>query len=162
MPLSKLLDELAVVDAIHRWCAAIDERDWTSLKALITDFIRIDYSSNGSVNGDLTADEWVNRLRVLHGFDATLHMVTNIRPSVEGDQAVCSSYVNAMHFLDEGQEELHAFACGTYVHQLARIDGRWRICAATFRLAGRHGGRAAFDAAFERARALAPGRERVS
>lgn len=159
MQLSRLLDELAVVDVIHGWCAAIDERDWGSLKELITDPILIDYSSNGSVNSSLAAGQWIDRLRVLHGFDATLHMVTNVRPSIDGDRARCSSYVNAMHFLDEGNGELRALACGKYIHELVRTSGRWQICAATFILAGRHGGYAAFDAAFERARALAPERE---
>lgn len=158
MPSSAHEDDLAVIDAIHSWCAAIDGRDWTALEELITDPIFIDYSSNGTEGGLMAAAEWSGRLKVLHGFDKTLHMVTNVRPRVDGDTAICTSYVNAMHFLREGAEEFHAHACGEYRHDLVRIDGRWRIKGATFLLAGRQGGHEEFDIAFARARELAPQR----
>lgn len=153
-----LSDRFSVIDAIHEWCRVIDNCDWGAMRELLTETIHIDYSSNGSVAGQLTSEEWIERLQALHGFDATLHMVTNLCPDVQGDAATCTSYVNAMHFLDDGDQELHAFACGTYLHQLVRCDGRWKISGATFKLAGRHGGRDAFDAAFARARFLAASR----
>ena len=158
MPSSAHEDDLAIIDAIHSWCAAIDGRDWAALEALITDPIFIDYSSNGTTGGLLAASEWTDRLRVLHGFDKTLHMVSNVRPHVDGDAAICTSYVNAMHFLMEGEEEFHAHACGQYRHDLIRIEGRWRIKGATFLLAGRQGGHKEFDRAFGKARELAPQR----
>lgn len=154
--MQELVDRFAIVDAVYAWCRAIDTRDWAAMRDLLTALIEIDYSSNGSVTGVMTSDEWIARLAVLHGFDATLHMVTNISPNLTANGATCTSYVNAMHFVaDADERELHAFACGIYEHSLVRDGPRWRISGATFRLAGRHSGRDAFDRAFDRARTLA-------
>lgn len=156
--LQRLLDRQSVIDAIHTWCTAIDSRDWPKMHDLITDPVHIDYSSNGTPAIDLPATGWTARLSALYGFDATLHMVSNIVPVIDGDAAVCKSYVNAMHFLTEDGQELNAYACGVYTHLLRRIDGRWRIYSATFTVAGRHSGSAEFVAAFTRAREIAPSR----
>lgn len=151
-------DRAAVTDAIHQWCTAIDSRDWAAMRELLTDPVHIDYSSNGSIAGHMPVDRWLERLSGLHGFDKTLHMVSNLVIQVSGDEATCTSYVNAMHFLTEGGRELNAYACGTYTHDLVRTGERWRIKAARFDVAGRHSGSAAFDEAFARARELAPSR----
>lgn len=151
-------DREAVSEALHAWCTAIDTRDWAAMRALLTDPVRIDYSSNGSIAGNMPVEQWIDRLKGLHGFDKTLHMVSNLVIRVNGDAATCVSYVNAMHFLlDEGRE-LNAFACGVYTHELIRAGAGWKITAARFDLAGRHSGSAEFDAAFARARQLAPSR----
>lgn len=151
-------DRIAVTDVLHRWCTCIDSRDWAGMRAILTDPVKIDYSSNGSIAGDMPVSAWLDRLRGLHGFDRTLHMVTNPVVTVNGDAATCVSYVNAMHFLRDGERELGAYACGIYTHQLVRLEGGWKIRAATFDLAGRHSGSAQFDEAFTRARELAPSR----
>lgn len=154
--MQELVDRFAVIDAVYAWCRAIDRRAWDAMRDLLTPSVDIDYSSNGSVAGVMTSDAWIARLSILHGFDATLHMVTNVSPAVTAHGATCTSYVNAMHFLDDQDgREWHAFACGIYEHSLVRDGSRWKISGATFTLAGRHGGRDAFDQAFERARALA-------
>ncbi|MBN9534261.1 MAG: nuclear transport factor 2 family protein [Alphaproteobacteria bacterium] len=155
----ELADRAAVADAIHTWCTAIDTRDWQRMRGLLSDPVHIDYSSNGSISGDMPCENWINRLKGLYGFDATLHMVSNLVIVVEGDRATCTSYVNAMHFLTEQGRELNAYACGTYIHKLSRAGDGWKITSATFRLAGRHSGHKAFDEAFVRARELAPERE---
>lgn len=154
-----LLERAAIDEAVRAWSTYIDTRDWDRLRMLLTDQVSIDYGSNGSVVGDMPAEAWIDRLRVLHGFDATLHMASNLVIRVDGDRATCTSYVNAMHFLTDGGREYHAHACGVYVHGLVRTDGMWKICSAELRLAGRQSGQAAFDEAFARARELAPSRQ---
>lgn len=157
--LQGLVDRLAVTDAIHKWSTAIDSRDWQGMRDLLTDPIHIDYSSNGSIKGEMPSEAWIARLKSLHGFDATLHMVSNLVIVVNGNSATCTSYVNAMHFLNDNGRELGAYACGVYIHGLVRTGKGWRIMSATFRLAGRHSGHKAFDDAFARARELAPSRQ---
>lgn len=153
------MDHAAVQSAIYEWSTYIDNRDWAALRNLLTDSVHIDYSSNDSVHGDMPAEQWIDRLRALHGFDATLHMTTNHVITVDGDKAGCRSYVNAMHFLTEGEREYHAHACGVYEHALERHEDGWKISAVIFHLAGRQSGSAAFDEAFARARELAPERQ---
>jgi hypothetical protein len=156
--LKQFVDEADIQKAIHCWCSAIDDRNWASMRELLTDPVYIDYSSNGSVKAEMPREAWITRLNVLHGFDATLHMVSNLVIDVEGERAVCRSYVNALHFLSDKERELGAYACGVYVHELVRADSRWKITSATFKLAGRYSGNAAFQKAFERARELAADR----
>ncbi len=153
-----LVDRAAVTDAIHLWSTSIDSRDWQSMRDLLTDPVHIDYSSNGSLSGDMPAEAWITRLKSLYGFDATLHMVSNLVIKIDGDRAVCTSYVNAMHFLKDQGRELGAYACGVYIHKLQRAGDRWKINSATFVVAGRHSGSEAFDTAFARAREIAPSR----
>ena len=156
--LQRLLDEAAIEKAICDWCSAIDGRDWDRMRSLIADPVFIDYSSNGSLKGLIPAEAWVSRLKILVGFDATLHMVSNFVIALDGDRATCTSYVNAFHFLQDRGRELGAYACGVYVHELERAGDFWKIAGATFKLAGRYSGNEAFQQAFERARELAPGR----
>ena len=55
--------------------------------------------------------------------------------------------------------DLAGFACGTYVHDLRRQGGVWRIRGCAFAVAGYATGRSAFDAAFDAARAIHAARE---
>lgn len=151
-------DRAAITDVLHTWCRSIDTRNWPGMRGILTDPVHIDYSSNGSISGDMPVSQWIDRLKGLHGFDTTLHMVSNIMIEVEGDQAVCTSYVNAMHFLQDGERELGAYACGVYIHRMRRAGDGWVIYSATFQVAGRHSGHRQFDEAFTRARELAPAR----
>ena len=155
---AQLAQRAEIGDVVLSYATAIDGRDWNLLRSILTDPVHIDYSSMGSLNDDMPAEAWVTRLKSLYGFDATLHMISNLTFRVSGETAVCTSYVNAMHFLNDAGREYGAHACGVYVHELVRSGGAWKIRKCTFRLAGRQSGDAAFEAAFARARELAPGR----
>lgn len=150
---------LMIIGRVMAYAAALDTLDWELMRSLILDPIEIDYASLGATHGTLDADAWFERLNALHGFDATQHVVTNLRVVVDGDTAACTSYVNALHFLKDGDREHVAHACGTYIHDFVRTDDGWRIRKATFRLTGHQGGAGAFAEAFARARELAPSRQ---
>lgn len=147
--LEALAVRTSLSDVVIAYATALDTRDWTGFRALFEDEIAIDYSSLGSIAGVIPAQVWVDRCKVLGGFDATQHKVGNFAYAIDGDTAEVTSYVDAAHFIGE----LSAFACGTYVHRLRRHGRGWRIAGCTFRVAGYATGRAAFDAAFDAARA---------
>src|SRR5690606_18550260 len=84
------------------------------------------------------------------------HMVTNFRVRLDGDRAVCRTYVLAFHFLREDAGEQNAFAGGEYVYDMTRVNGEWLIARATFLLAGRLNPNDEYLKAFARARELAP------
>lgn len=114
----------------------------------------MDYGAIGSVVGPIAADAWTERCRALKGFDATLHRITNLRRTETAEGVIIDSYVDALHFITVGQEELVGHLVGTYRHELVRgDDGSRRIAACTLNAAGYPGGRAAFDTAFAAARA---------
>lgn len=148
-----------LTDMVVAYAAALDDRDWALMRSLLVDPVEIDYSSMGSIRETIAVDAWLERLNTLSGFDATQHVVTNFRVEVDGESAVCTSYVNALHFLaDRGQDHV-AHACGTYVHEFVLTAGGWRIRKATFRLIGHQNGAQAFQEAFARAREIAAARQ---
>ena len=153
-----LAERAAVADAVTSYTNTIDTRDWALMRTQLTPTVHIDYSSMGSLAGDMPAEAWIARLQSLHGFDATLHNICNLVVSVNGDRATCTSHVNAYHYLEDGGEELQAFANGTYIHELVRVHGKWLVCKAVFKMAGMQSGKAMFARAFARARELAPQR----
>lgn len=129
---------------------ALDARDWTAFRALFEDEIEVDYSSLGSLHDTVDAQVWTDRCRVLGGFDATHHKVSNIVVEAGPDTARVTSYVDAAHFIGD----LSGFVLGTYVHDFRRHQDGWRIHACKLVVAGYPGGgRAAFDRAFDAARA---------
>jgi len=146
----------ALSDAVVAYATALDARDWQGFRGLFEDEIEIDYRSLGSLHGTIPAQDWVDRCRVLAGFDATQHKVSNFAFRIDGDTAEVTSYVDAAHFVGD----LAGFACGTYVHRLRRGPDGWRIAGCAFRVAGYAAGRAAFDAAFTAARAAFEARGR--
>ncbi len=143
----------AAADVVIAYAMAMDARDWAGFRALFEDEIDIDYSSLGSIRGVMPAQAWVDRCKVLGAFDVTQHKVSNLVVAVDGDEARVSAYVDAAHFIRSGEADLQGFACGTYRHLLRYGSAGWKIAACSFILAGCTGGRAAFDRAFDAARA---------
>ena len=139
----------ATIDVVTAYAMALDAGDWAAFRDLFEDEIDLDYSSLGSLKGQMPAQAWVDRCRVLSGFDATQHKVSNFVVEPGQDAARVTSYVDAAHFIGD----LAGFACGTYVHELRWRQGVWKIAACAFTVAGYATGRAAFDAAFDAARA---------
>lgn len=149
MDTEALAVRLILTDAVTAYAMRLDAGDWPGFRDLFEDEIEVDYSSLGSIHAVMPATAWTDRCRVLGAFDATHHKVTNFQVEVAGDEAIVTSYVDAAHFIGEFQ----GYACGAYVHRFRRHGEAWKIFACTFRLAGHPGGRAAFDAAFDAARA---------
>ena len=155
-----LAARLAVTDVVIAYANGLDSRDWAAFRALFEDVIDIDYSSLKSIQGRIAAEAWVDRVRVLGGFDSTLHKLSNLRVALDGDAATVTSYVDAAHFIHAAGRDLAAFACGTYVHRVNRHGDAWKIAGCTFTVAGYQTGRAAFDEAFAAARAVYEGQAR--
>ena len=147
--LGMLAVRLAAVDLVTAYAMALDACDWVAFRDLFEDEIDLDYSSLGSLKGRMPAQAWVDRCKVLGGFDATQHKVSNFVVEPGQDAARVTCYVDAAHFIGD----LAAFACGTYVHELRQHAGVWKIRGCTFTVVGYATGRTAFDAAFDAARA---------
>jgi len=152
--LQALIDRNTVIDAVTAYAMALDARDWARFQSLFEEEVEIDYSALGGTHAVLTAAGWTGRCRVLGGFDATHHKVSNFVVALEGDRAMVTAYVDAAHFITRKGRVLAAFACGTYRHHLTRRGEGWRIWRCVFTLTGHPGGRAAFDEAFALARGV--------
>jgi hypothetical protein len=92
----------------------------------------------------MSADEWVAGVRAgLSGFDATQHINANQLIEIDGDQASCTSYVQASHALD-GERVVLA---GYYEMALARTPEGWRIRSSKLVITWRQGPEALFERA---------------
>jgi hypothetical protein len=147
--LGMLAVRFAAIDVVTAYAMALDACDWVAFRNLFEEEIDLDYSSLGSLKGRIPAQAWVDRCKVLGGFDATQHKVSNFVVEPGQDAARVTCYVDAAHFIGD----LAGFACGTYVHELSQHGGVWKIRGCAFTVAGYATGRAAFDAAFDAARA---------
>jgi hypothetical protein len=98
---------------------------------VFTDQVVIDYSSyRGGGATTMAADDWVARVR--RRFDtllATSHALTNARIAVDGDTAVCETYVQAMHVAVIDQAQEWCLVGGEYRDELVRTSGGWLIRA---------------------------------
>jgi 3-phenylpropionate/cinnamic acid dioxygenase small subunit len=148
-----MADRLAAEAVVTAYATALDARDWTGFTALFDETVEIDYRSLGTSYGAFPASEWADRCRVLEGFDATHHKVTNFRVTVSGEGANVLSYVDAAHFLSAGGQTYEAYVLGLYEHRLVRRGEGWRISGCRLTVSGYPGGRERFEAAFAAARA---------
>ena len=151
--LEALAVRAALADQVTAYAMALDARDWTGFRALFEDEVEIDYSSLGSIKAVMPAQAWVDRCKVLGGFDATQHKVGNFVFEFAGDSAQVTAYVEAAHFIQSEGSALQGFVQGTYRHQLRRGPDGWRIRGCALSVAGYPGGQAGFDRAFDAARA---------
>ena len=145
------LDREAAIAVVTCYASALDARDWSAYRALFTDDIAIDYGAIGSLVATVPADEWTNRCKALEGFDATAHQLHNIVATIDGDRAIVTSIVDAVHFISLDDRVLIGDLIGRYTHHLVRQDD-WKIAAVTLAVVGYPAGKPAFEEAFAVAR----------
>ncbi|WP_204296833.1 nuclear transport factor 2 family protein [Actinoplanes campanulatus] len=123
------MDRLDIIDVCTRMAWHADQRDWAALKNVFADAVRLDYTGlNGGEPAVLPpeqiADTWS---RVLGGFDATHHLMTNHLVTVDGGTAVCTASFQATHRLANPFGAPLWTLGGTYRFDLVRTDDGWRI-----------------------------------
>jgi len=129
VPETDLNDKLAIRDVLYRYASGVDRRDWALFRTCFEDEVAIDLSSwNDAPPTRMPADEWVGGVRAgIEGFDVTQHLTANHLIDVQGDEARCTSDVQASHLLD-GQRVVLG---GWYDTGLRRTPDGWRISAST-------------------------------
>jgi 3-phenylpropionate/cinnamic acid dioxygenase small subunit len=126
---SQLRDERDVLDVVHRFAAGMDLRDWDAYRAVFADELVLDYTSyRGGEPTVVPADAWVDRVRRRFlTLLATQHSLSNHRIEVDGDDARCQVYVQAMHVGEIDGVEHWCVVGGQYDDLLARTAGGWHI-----------------------------------
>jgi hypothetical protein len=154
-----LIDRAAISDVVHAYATGLDRRDWALLRSIFTDTIEMDFQSVGLRANQVDADEWVRDVkRLFAGFEATQHTSTNHVHDVRGDEATCTSNMQATHFvarepndgLDNGAD------CwtigGYYVNELVRSADGWKLAKITLNVTWQTGNRELSQIAQRRAR----------
>ncbi|MFN0146348.1 MAG: nuclear transport factor 2 family protein [Dehalococcoidia bacterium] len=148
-----LADRAAISDVVHRYATGLDTRDWTLLRSIFTDEVDMDFTSVRMRAGRMKADDWVESARVLFaGFDATQHLSANHVHDIRGDEAICTSYMRAEHFVANLEGENSYTMGGYYTNRLVRTAGGWKLCAVTLTVNWNRGNRDVLRLAARRGR----------
>lgn len=147
-----LSDRAAISDVVIAYATALDTQDWTLFGRVFADTVTVDYRSfDPSLFHELQRDAWVAMMQAgFGGFDATQHTSSNHVHRIDGDTAVCTSSMQARHFVVRDAETACATFFGFYTNRLVRgLDG-WRISHLTLTVTARTGNMQVFQWAQER------------
>ena len=123
-------DRVAIADVIVRYATAIDRRDWALLRTCFTEDCASDY---GSIGGWSNVDDLTAFMTNAHaGMGNTLHRMTNIVASVDGDTATGRAYVHVVLQLDRQNPSTVYEAFGFYDDTFVRAPDGWRIAQRNF------------------------------
>jgi 3-phenylpropionate/cinnamic acid dioxygenase small subunit len=117
-----------IAEVLVRYATGIDRRDWDLFRTCFTDDFRGDYGDLGSwqdVDG-ITDYMVTSHERMGH----TLHRLSNIAVTVDGDAAEARSYVDAVIMAPDGGSGVNAV--GFYDDRLRRTGDGWRIAERHF------------------------------
>jgi hypothetical protein len=151
--IQQLVDRAAISDVVHRYATGLDTHDWPMLRSIFTDEIDVDFSSVGARPGRVKADDWVESARILFaGFDATQHLSANHVHDIRGDEATCTSYMRAEHFVLTTEGENYYTMGGYYINRLVRTPDGWKLAAVTLTVTWNRGNRHVLRLAARRGR----------
>ncbi|MFF3485469.1 nuclear transport factor 2 family protein [Streptomyces sp. NPDC002701] len=126
-----LVDRAAVADVVAGLAHAQDDRDWTALRRLFADEVRLDLSTHyhGRPPTTVPAAELVELARrTLEGFDCTHHAATDLLVQLSGDEAECRAHMVAYHHVPGAPGVTdHCTMRGLWRLGLSRSGGRWLI-----------------------------------
>ena len=159
--LQVLLDRAAISDVVNAYATGLDRRDWKLFRSIFTDTIEMDFRSVGLRVGSYDADEWVrDAARLFSGFSATQHTSTNHVHDVRGDEATCTSNMQAEHFVarEPDSSELADGADrwtigGYYTNDFVRTAAGWKLTKVTLVVTWQTGNPDVSRIAFKRGRA---------
>ena len=130
LQLRKQLEDLVV-----RAFVAIDEQDWETLHACMTNSVVLDMTSlvggePSSVPPEVVSSIWSEGFRTL---DHIHHQVSNFRTTIDGDRAEVKCYGTAYHYRSNIKDPVkwRQFV-GTYEFELVNLENGWRISRLKF------------------------------
>jgi hypothetical protein len=125
--MAEMADRAAIIELTHRYCWALDSRDWLLLDRVFTETATAELLSPLLQGRDAIRARIRNTVDAL---DATQHTVTNHMITVHGDIATSRCYLHSQHVLRSVDGSPHFVVAGRYEDELIRSADGWRI---TFR-----------------------------
>lgn len=154
-----MTDHRMICEQVYRYALGLDTRNWPLYRSIFTDEIDADFSSyHGRPAVHMRADDWVASARKLFaGFAATQHTMSNPIVEVDGDRAVCTMYMQAVHSVEPGDDAAWFTMAGYYSDTLVRSGGGWLLDGVTLNILWLRGDRSIMKTAAVRgAAAMAP------
>ncbi|QGP80500.1 nuclear transport factor 2 family protein [Sphingobium sp. CAP-1] len=124
MSMDAMLAHYEIGRELTRFARAMDDRDWETLKAILTDDATADLGT-GTLAG---SDAIITLIRqYLDACGTSQHLLGNLIVEADGDSAISRSYVSDMHLGRDDAPEPNFRSLGDYHDRWRRIDGRWRL-----------------------------------
>lgn len=124
-----LADKLEIQGNLSRYVFGYDTRDYEMVRSVFTEDATIDYDSLPPFENGFP-DFLAMSKGILEQLASTQHLIGSVYVEVDGDEATCTSYVQATHVHDDGRMFVGA---GRYDDDLVRTENGWRIAARRFR-----------------------------
>lgn len=131
-----IVAEKQITDCIVRLFIATDSRDWTGVRACLTETVFFDMTSvTGGEPASVSADQiiagWTQGLAPI---ESVHHQAGNFRISVRGEEADAFCYGIALHYRRTTSGRNTRTFVGSYDFKLVGSGDAWRINAFRFNL----------------------------
>ena len=129
--LQNLIDRADISSVLYTYAAAIDSRDWDLLAACFTEDLEADFRDFGGRQVIKGRAAWVDAIKgTIAGLDATQHLTSNHVHKIDGDTAILTAYLQAVHRLDNARSDPEYTVGGYYTCDMVRsgekeINGGW-------------------------------------
>ena len=124
MSIEAMLAHHEIGRELTRFARAMDDRDWTTLKAILTEDATAELGTGTLIGSDAI----IALIRqYLDACGTSQHLLGNLIVEAEGDRARSRCYVSDMHLGRGDASEPNFRSLGDYHDQWVRIDGRWRL-----------------------------------
>lgn len=117
-----------IAEVLVRYATGIDRRDWDLFRSCFTDDVLAEYEGIATWNGVEEITDSMVRSHADMGH--TMHRISNIAVTVDGNTAEARSYVDAVLMSADGTTGLNPH--GFYDDSLVRTDDGWRIAHRRF------------------------------
>jgi len=122
----ELADRQQIVEVIDRYGTALDSKNYERFKTCFSEDARVYYGAN-EFDREAAAKFCE---ATLSPYAFTQHLLGNYEVQIDGDLASARTYLHATHVTPPEQGEVFVVG-GTYIDELARQDGEWRITMRT-------------------------------
>lgn len=124
-------DKQDIAEILVRYATGIDQRDWDLFRTCFTEDVLAEYDGIATWT---SVDAITESMTASHAdLGRTMHQLSNIVISVDGDSATARSYVDAVLMSPDGQSGLNPR--GIYDDRLVRTADGWRIAHRRFTMA---------------------------
>ena len=121
-------DEHDIANVLVRYATGIDRRDWELFRTCFTEDVLAEYEG---LDPWCSVEEITESMAASHAdMGHTMHRLSNLAITVDGDEATAHSYVDAILMAPDGQSGLNPR--GFYDDELVRTPDGWRIAHRRF------------------------------
>ena len=119
------IERVLVRETLENYLGSLDDKDWAGIAACFTDdSVSLYNHEPDELHGGSGVADWLHRMVA---YDATDHSLSNVRITVDGDQATAHSMVMAtLHQGDEGVGRVQVRGID-YKDKLIKVNGEWKI-----------------------------------